>query len=126
MNFSQWLNENEVYNCPDWDTLRYKYSVDANGDARLDFFDKTGAVGYLIWSLDDGEVEKIYVGDKCRRKGLGTHMWNTAVEYSKQNNIPEPEHSSRRSYEGEMFAQSIGGYVPRLTDDITGWSGRNS
>lgn len=118
--FYEWFQEN-VYNCPDWDTLRYKYIVDSNGDNRLDFFDKTGAVGYIIWSMEDGEVDKIYVGDNCRRKGLGTYIWDTATEFSEQKGLPPPEHSSRRSYAGDQFAKSIGGYIPSLTDDIDGW-----
>ena len=121
MRFANWLFESE-YDCPDWNSLDYKYIVDSNGDNRIDFFDRTGAVGYIIWNMDDGEVEKIYVGEKCRRKGLGRHIWETATEYSEKNGLVAPEHSSRRSYLGDVFAKGIGGYVPRLTDDIDGWS----
>jgi hypothetical protein len=41
----------------------------------------------------------------------------TALQVAKNKKL-----LSRRSYEGEQFAQSIGGYIPRLTDDIDGWS----
>jgi GNAT superfamily N-acetyltransferase len=105
------------------DDLRYQYSSPENYNLhRLDFFNKNGAVGYIEWDKDDGEVEKIYVGDKLRRQGFGTHIWETAVEWAKTHNQLPPEHSSRRSKEGEAFAQHIGGYIPRLTDDIDGWS----
>jgi len=53
--------------------------------------------------------------------GVGTHIWDTAIEWSKENNAELPEHSSRRSFEGDSFAKSVGGYIPRLTDDIDGW-----
>ena len=107
----------------DWDSLQYKHSQDET-DNRLDFYNKQGAVGFIVWNKDDGEVDKIYVGEPYRRKGLATHIWETATEWAEQNNQPAPEHSSRRSYEGEQFAQHIGGHIPRLRDDINGWSSR--
>jgi GNAT superfamily N-acetyltransferase len=105
----------------DWDSLKYKHKEDENYN-RLDFFNRNGAVGYIEWSKDDGEIDKIFVGDPYRRLGVGTYIWETATDWAKENNQPEPEHSSRRSYEGEQFAQHVGGYIPRLTDDIDGWS----
>jgi GNAT superfamily N-acetyltransferase len=108
----------------DWESLNYKHSETLYGDNRLDFFNKHGVVGFIEWDTDDGEVSKIYVGEPYRRKGIATYIWEAATEWAEQNNQPVPEHSSRRSYEGEQFARSIGGYVPRLTDDIDGWSSR--
>jgi hypothetical protein len=115
-------NTEPQYDCPDWHTLNHKYTIDPYGDNRMDFFDRKGAVGFITWSMDDGEVEKIHVGDKCRRKGLGRHIWNTSTEYSEDNRLPTPKHSSRRSYLGDEFAKGIGGHIPSLTDDIDGWS----
>jgi GNAT superfamily N-acetyltransferase len=109
-----------------WDDIKWKYRYDDNQYLhRIDIFNSNGAMGYIEWSEDDGEVEKIYVGDKLRRQGLGTYLWELATDYSEKNNLELPQHSSRRSYEGEQFAQSIGGYIPRLTDDIDGWLSRN-
>ena len=109
----------------DWDNLKYVYSEDVENDCRrITIVQSSGQVGYIEWSMDDGEVVKIYVSDKLRRKGVASHLWEYATDYSENHNYAPPEHSSRRSYEGEMFAQSVGGHVPRLTDDIDGWSSR--
>jgi hypothetical protein len=121
--FKQFMENTETqYDCPDWHTLNHKYTIDPYGDNRMDFFDRKGAVGFITWSMDDGEVEKIHVGDKCRRKGLGRHIWDTSTKYSEDNRLPTPKHSPRRSYLGNEFAKGIGGHIPRLTDDIDGWS----
>ena len=108
----------------DWDTLKYQFSETVNNEYKLTFFNKDGAVGYIEWDQDDGEVNKIYVGDIYRRQGVGRFIWDTAQEYAEQNKLTLPEHSSRRTEEGEHFAQSIGGYIPSLRDDIDGWSTR--
>lgn len=123
MNDEQLIWESYKQIALDWDTLKYKHSEDES-DNRLDFFCNKGAVGFIVWSKDDGEIDKIYVGEPYRRKGVATHIWETATEWAEQNNQPVPEHSSRRSYEGEQFAQSIGGYIPRLTDDVDGWTSK--
>ena len=109
----------------DWDNLKYQYSSPENYNLhRLDFFNKQGTVGYIEWDKDDGETEKIYVGEPYRRKGVASHIWEIATDWANDNKQLPPEHSSRRSKEGEAFAQSVGGYIPRLTDDIDGWSSR--
>jgi hypothetical protein len=108
----------------DWDTLKFKYSED-DSDRRLDFFNKQGAVGYIVWEKDGGEVSSLFVGEKMRRLGVATFMWETATELSEKNSYDQPEHSSRRSEAGDGFAQSVGGYIPRLTDDVDGWTSRS-
>jgi GNAT superfamily N-acetyltransferase len=107
----------------DWDSLKFKHTEDEDSN-RLDFYNNNGAVGYIEWSKSNGEVDKIYVGEPYRRKGVATYIWQTAEEWANQNGQPEPQHSSRRSKEGDEFARSIGGYIPRLTDDIDGWSSK--
>ena len=65
----------------DWDNLKYQYSSPENYNLhRLDFFNKQGAVGYIEWDKDDGETEKIYVGEPYRRKGIASHIWEVATE----------------------------------------------
>jgi hypothetical protein len=108
-----------------WDDLRNKYTFDVDNNLhRIDLFNQNGAVGYIEWDRDSGEVEKIHVGRDLRRKGIGTHLWELATEWSQENEETPPEHSSRRSQEGDHFAKAIGGYIPSLTDDIDGWSSR--
>lgn len=106
-----------------WDELKSKYSSTENLH-RIDLMNKKGAVGYIEWDMDSGEVEKVYVGTPYRRLGVGTHLWELAVDWAKEHDQVEPEHSSRRTKEGDAFARSIGGHIPDLTDDIDGWSTR--
>lgn len=104
-----------------WDDVREKYSS-TDDLHRIDVINKSGAVGYIEWDKSNGEVEKIYVGRPYRRLGIATHLWELAVDWAKEHNELEPEHSSRRTKEGDAFARSIGGRIPHLTDDIDGWS----
>lgn len=109
----------------DWDSIKWKYSIDENYNVhRIDIFNNTGALGFIEWDIDSGEIEKIFIGDKIRRLGLGTHLWELAKDYAEEHDLSEPEHSSRRSREGDGWAQAVGGRVPDLTDDIDGWSSR--
>jgi len=105
------------------DTLNWKYKND-DGDHRIDVFNNSGAVGFIEWDSSDGEVIKIFVGKPYRREGVATHLWNLAIEWAEENDEHAPEHSSRRSKEGDEFAKSIGGYIPDITDDIDGWTSR--
>lgn len=109
----------------DWDSVKSKYTLDENNNQhRIDVFNDSGALGYIEWDIDDGEIQKVFVGRPYRRQGLGTHLWELAVEHAQKHDLVEPEHSSRRSKEGDDWAKSIGGHIPDLTDDIDGWSTR--
>ena len=109
----------------DWDSLRASHSTNSDtGIHEIALANASGAVGYLRWDADDGEVTQLFVGEPYRRLGLATHMWELATDWARENGLAEPEHSSRRTEEGDRFASSIGGYIPRLTDDVDGWSSR--
>jgi len=112
------LNENF-----DWDSLKHKESTDESGRHRIDLFNSSGAVGFIEWD-EDGEVNTIHIGDKIRRIGLGTYLWDLANEISEKNKWNPPEHSSRRTEAGDLFARSMGGYIPQLKDDIDGWTNK--
>lgn len=101
--------------------MKSKYSND-NGSHKIRVFNNSGAVGYIEWDEDDGEIDKVFVGEPYRRLGVGTHLWNLAVKWAEENGAVEPEHSSKRSFAGNEFAKSIGGHLPRITDDVDGWS----
>jgi|694.fasta_scaffold08330_11 GNAT superfamily N-acetyltransferase len=127
MNFARWLQENNLPNIndPDWETLNFKYSHDENFYTHnLNFFDKRGPVGYIVWDDDTGETKEIFVAPKYRQQGLGKYIWDEATEFAQQNGYQEPTHSSRRTLLGDKFARSIGGHIPDLDDDVDGWSSR--
>lgn len=107
----------------DWDSLKQKYTFSEDDNShKISLSNKSGAVGYIEWDIDDGEVQKIYVGIPYRRLGVGTHLWELATDWANDNDAVAPEHSSKRSRDGDAFAQSIGGHIPDLTDDVDGWS----
>ena len=72
-------------------------------------------VGHL--SIDEtGRVEDIAVEDEHQQKGIGTAMWNHAVSLYQSGitNVP-PKHSDYRTPEGDAFAKSVGGFIPKNT-----------
>jgi GNAT superfamily N-acetyltransferase len=115
--FKQFIGEAEF----DLASLRHKYS-NKDSNHRIDVFNDSGAVGYIEWNENDGEIEHLFVGGPYRRKGVATRLWELATDWAKGNDAVEPEHSSRRSREGDAWAKSIGGYIPRITDDVDGWT----
>ena len=107
----------------DWDQVKHRYSH-GNGLHRIDLSDPSGALGHMAWDDDDGVVSSLFVGEKVRRSGLATHLWELATDLSREKGFTPPEHSDARTEAGDAFAHSIGGYIPRLADDVDGWSGR--
>jgi hypothetical protein len=113
------LTEGDLY------PLKHKYSFDEDDNLhRIDVFNSSGAVGFIEWDADSGEIEKVAVGTPNRRKGVATELWDLATAWAEENGAEPPSHSSRRSADGDAWARSIGGHVPDLTDDIDGWSTR--
>ena len=73
-------------------------------------------VGFLTFRDNDGRVEDIGVDDEHQQKGIGTGMWRHAQMLHKTGQIPvAPQHSDYRTPEGEAFAQSVGGHIPKNT-----------
>jgi ribosomal protein S18 acetylase RimI-like enzyme len=82
----------------------------------------SGQVGRLLWNDEDGEISHLHVGENARRRGIATSMWDTAHEEAETRGITPPVHSSQRTKAGDAWAKAVGGHVPRLTDDVDGWS----
>lgn len=63
-----------------------------------------------------GRVEDIQVANEHQGKGIGTAMWRHAEKLHHTGQIPNPpKHSDYRTYEGEFFARSVGGHLPKNT-----------
>ena len=63
-----------------------------------------------------GRVEDIQVDDAHQGKGIGTAMWRHAEKLHQAGQITNPpKHSNYRTYEGEFFARSVGGHLPKNT-----------
>lgn len=103
--------------------LQFQYLYNDNTDSHeVEAFTDSGQVGRLVWDDDTGEIEHLHVGDKYRRKGVATALWETAHEESSDLGVTPPAHSSIRTKAGDSWARAVGGHVPRLTDDVDGWS----
>jgi hypothetical protein len=69
---------------------------------------KSKRVGTLMQFRDDGMVGGVGVEEGLRRKGIATAMWNRA-EKAGWN----PKHSSTRTPDGEAWATTVGGHLPK-------------
>lgn len=73
-------------------------------------------VGNLSFRDDTGRIEDIGVEDEHQMKGIGTGMWRHAQMLHSTGQIPvAPQHSDYRTPEGEAFAKSVGGHLPKNT-----------
>lgn len=69
--------------------------------------------GWMQWKDSTGEIDHILVNWDSRRKGIATMLWNRAHELAAERGITAPRHSARRSREGNAWAKSVGGDLPR-------------
>ena len=68
--------------------------------------------GHLLWSSK--QVRNIDVAPAMQRQGVGTAMWNEGHRLASENaRIPQPKHSADRTNEGDAWARSVGGRLPR-------------
>jgi hypothetical protein len=68
--------------------------------------------GHLLWSST--QVRNIDVAPTMQRQGIGTAMWNEGHRLAAENaRIPKPKHSPDRTNEGDAWARSVGGRLPR-------------
>lgn len=76
---------------------------------------ETTPVGQISWSPRHGEIKDIFVEKPFRRQGLATELFRQAHHMSTQfDGIPVPQHSEHRTEEGDAWARSVGGEVPKL------------
>ena len=61
-----------------------------------------------------GRVDWISVEPQHRRQGLATQMWEHAQSLDLR---PYPKHSNERTDEGDAWARSVGGRLPRRRMD---------
>jgi len=63
-------------------------------------------IGHMRWNPK--EILGVDISPEHRRKGVATEMWNMG-----QGLRPKPKHSSDRTDEGDAWARSVGGRLPR-------------
>jgi hypothetical protein len=71
-----------------------------------------GYAGHMLWSSK--QVRNIDVAPAVQRQGVATGMWNEGQRLAAENSrIPAPKHSTQRTNEGDAWARSVGGRLPR-------------
>lgn len=71
-----------------------------------------GFVGNMRWSPQ--QVRNVMVNESHQRQGVATAMWNEGHRLASENaRIPQPKHSPDRTNEGDAWARSVGGRLPR-------------
>lgn len=69
-----------------------------------------GRVGFMRWmGTAPHAIDRVEVNSDHQRQGLATAMWNWAQE----NARPKPRHSNQRTPQGDAWARSVGGTLPR-------------
>lgn len=67
-------------------------------------------LGYIKWVAISGEIRMIWVNEAWQRRGLATHLYQTAQGITAGRIM----HSERRTADGEAWARHVGGDLPRL------------
>jgi GNAT superfamily N-acetyltransferase len=68
--------------------------------------------GHLLWTSK--QVRNIDVAPTMQRQGIGTALWNEGHRLASEHaRIPAPKHSPDRTNEGDAWARSVGGRLPR-------------
>lgn len=76
--------------------------------------------GELTWKRKGGTILKIEVPGHLQRRGLATSLYGEAKRIASENpRIPSPRHSNDRTKEGDAWARSVGGRLPRRLKDAT-------
>lgn len=69
--------------------------------------------GWMQWREDTGEVQHVSVVGYSRRQGVATTLWNRAHRLAEERGITAPQHSPARTKEGDAWAKSVGGDLPK-------------
>jgi hypothetical protein len=69
-------------------------------------------VGSMRWN--SRAVQGINVNQQNRRQGIATAIWHEGHRLAEENaRVPRPKHSGDRTIEGDAWARSVGGSLPR-------------
>ena len=90
--------------------MRYRQEDQGERKPRhiIECFDGSKLVGELNWYGTTGTIHHIGVEDGYMRQGIATAMWQWGQEMR-----PRPKHSGDRTTQGDAWARSVGGPIPR-------------
>jgi len=103
-------------NNADFQGLTYKHYDTHPTSHELEAFHPKSeeAIGYMRWDKKSGEIKDLSVDKEQRRKGVGTGMYNAAINVANSKGLVEPVHSPVRTAEGEAWARSLPDYAPSI------------
>ena len=100
---------------PNGPQFKYLYN-DAAGEHEIAAFKGKQKVASFVWDRDSGEILGVDVIESLRRKGIATAMWDRAHREAEKRELTYPEHSAKRTTEGDRWAKSVGGHLPPLVE----------
>jgi hypothetical protein len=69
---------------------------------------------YAMMSWTPKGVTNISVPEAAQRQGVATSLWNEGHRLASENaKVPAPKHSADRTNQGDAWARSVGGKLPR-------------
>lgn len=80
-------------------------------------------MGQMSWHPESGEIMSLEVKNQHRRKGVATSLYNYAHQVASEKKLAAPRHSATRTPEGDAWAKSVGGNVPKLKKSIEDYRG---
>ena len=89
--------------------LYFRKSDSSRGLHEVTAYKGDDQVGELKWRADTGEIHNIEVEGHHQREGIATQMY----KYAQRQRVIRPQHSAVRTEEGDLWAQSVGGKLPR-------------
>ena len=77
---------------------------------------KNQMVGFITWHPKTGSVEYVRTHENYRGLGVASTLWERASKLSADTGIRAPKHSRHRTEEGDVWAKSVGGELPKRAD----------
>ena len=74
---------------------------------------KGQVVGTIQWHPQTGSVNWVRTHQDYRGLGVASTLWEKAKKLSADTGIRAPKHSKHRTDQGDAWAKSVGGKVPR-------------
>lgn len=103
------------YHAPEMGDSRHRITADLGqtpiGKAYTEL-GKPPRLAEMSWNAKG--IQSIDVPPAHKRQGVGTALWNEGQRVASENaKVPAPKHSPDRTNEGDAWARSVGGRLPR-------------
>ena len=103
------------YHAPEMGESHHRITADLSGTEIGQTYTELGKPprpAEMKWNAKG--IQGIDVPPAFKRQGVGTALWNEGHRLAETNaKIPAPKHSADRTNEGDAWARSVGGRLPR-------------